>query len=201
MFRITLLKVLSVAALPLVLAACSSESTNQKTTDWSIESAQSELNFSSTKNGDITETHSFESLSGTVKANGEARIAIDLNSVNTNIEIRDERMQKHVFNSTAKQTAVVKADIDPELLTTKKAATQTINGTLSMAGKITEFTATVDVTPSKQGLTVSTKQPIALSVKALGISEGINKLQEIAGLQSISDEVPVTFSISLTPKK
>ncbi|RDX35342.1 YceI family protein [Kangiella sp. HD9-110m-PIT-SAG06] len=202
MLRHSLLKPF-VAVAFIALAACSSdEQTQEKAqTNWSVVKSQSEIKFSSTKNGDIKEEHSFANFEGDISSHGEVIVTIDLSSVDTNIEIRDERLQKHVFNTEQTPNAVINADIDPELLTTKKETTTSVNGTLTLVGKTSEFQANLVVAPSKNNLVVKTQQPIMLSVKDLGIKQGIDKLQEIAGLQSISDEVPVTLSLTIKPKK
>jgi hypothetical protein len=41
---------------------------------------------------------------------------------------------------------------------------------------------------------------VILSAENLGVKAGVDKLQEIAGLNSISDEVPVTFTFTLNKK-
>lgn len=184
----------------LALAACSTDTEKkqiQESSGWTIKSNQSLLNFSSTKNGDIEEQHEFHAIAGSISKTGEVNVSIDLTSVDTKIPIRDERLQEHVFNTEQQPKALINANIDPQLLNVKDKTQTTIKGILSLAGQSTDFSAVISVTPAKEMLIVTTEEPIVLSVKKLGFADGIEKLREIAGLNSISDEVPVTFSITL----
>ncbi|MEI8617757.1 YceI family protein [Pseudoalteromonas sp. B193] len=46
-------------------------------------------------------------------------------------------------------------------------------------------------------LTVSSLTPIIINSDDFGVTEGVKKLQELAGLPSIATAVPVTFAITL----
>ena len=199
MMKSNILKVLCGISI-FALAACSTEAEKkqiQKSSGWTIKSNQSLLNFSSTKNGDIEEKHEFNGITGSVSKTGEVQVTVDLTSVDTNIPIRDERLQKHVFNTEQHPKALITANIDPQLLSVKDKTKTTIEGTLSLAGQSTDFSAEISVTPAKGMLIVTTEEPVVLSAKKLGVADGVEKLREIAGLNSISDEVPVTFSLTL----
>ena len=58
--------------------------------DWLLNNHRSELTFVSTKAIDIAEVHRFDSLAGRIEDNGKAVVTIDLASVDTGIDIRDE---------------------------------------------------------------------------------------------------------------
>ena len=55
--------------------------------EWTL-SPDSSVKFLSTKNTNITEVHEFTQVSGSVSDQGSAKIAIDLSSVETGIEIQ-----------------------------------------------------------------------------------------------------------------
>lgn len=203
LFNNNLLKTMLVTA-ALSLTACSDNSTEQSATKnanhWSIDSAQSQLNFSSTKNGDITEEHSFNSFEGNLNADGSFTLTIELNSVDTGIEIRDERMQKHLFMTTEHPQAVISGNITPDEIPATS-STQKITAELNLVGNKSKVEPEVKITRvSDNTLTVETTKPLTLSSENLGLKSGVDKLQEIAGLNSISDEVPVTFSFTLVKK-
>lgn len=185
----------------IALAACSTEADKKQlkttTSGWTIKSNQSLLNFSSTKNGDVEEKHEINNISGSVTKEGHIEVTLDLTSVDTNIEIRDERLQEHVFNTAQYPKALITADIDPELLNVNDKTSATVEGTLELAGQSSTFTAEVSITRAEEMLIVTTEKPIMLSAKELGLDQGVEKLRELAGLNSISDEVPVTFSLTL----
>lgn len=196
-FKSSPLKALSVMSLGIMsLTACNDTGS---TKSWSVDNEQSNIHFSSTKNGDVNEQHSFKTFSGTLDANGDFTIEIDLSSVDTGIEIRDERLQEHVFNSKKQPKATITGIIDPKLLESQDATSYTANAVLDLAGTETRVEAKVSINyDGTDNITVSTDAPITLSTKELGVKAGVDKLQEIAGLKSISDEVPVNFSLTFT---
>jgi polyisoprenoid-binding protein YceI len=88
--------------------ACSSiaDSTPKANSNWSIDQAQSSLNFVSTKAGQpgtsgISEVSDFKRFSGGLSPTGQITLVIDLSSINSGIGIRDERMQTMLWNVQA----------------------------------------------------------------------------------------------------
>jgi len=196
LFNNTLIKVLSLSAL-LALSACSSEKGKEHVGQWSLDATQSELHFSSTKNGDITEKHQFRNFDAAVGAEGNFSLSIDLTSVDTGIEIRDERMQKHLFMTDKTPKATITGKITSKDLPAKS-KTKTMNAKLDLAGNTTDIEAEVTLTRiNAETIKVETAKAIVLSAETLGLKAGVDKLQDIAGLNSISDEVPVTFSFTM----
>lgn len=188
------LKALSVMSLSVIfLTACND---TPSTSSWTLDNAQSSIHFSSTKNGDVKEEHSFKKFSGSLKASGDFTIEVDLSSVDTGIAIRDERLQEHVFNTKKQPTATITGIIDPTLLESHKTTSYTANAVLDLAGTETRVKTKVSISyGGNDSITVTTDSPIALSAKELGVKAGVDKLQEIAGLQGISDEIPVSFKL------
>ena len=66
--------------------------------DWQLVNKDSRLSFVSIKAAHIAERHTFTALSGTVRENGNVELSVDLASVNTGIEIRDQRMRDLLFS-------------------------------------------------------------------------------------------------------
>ena len=64
--------------------------------DWEVANG-SQIQFVSIKNNAIGEVSHFETLSGTVTEAGEVEVRVALDSVETNIGIRNERMKKLLF--------------------------------------------------------------------------------------------------------
>lgn len=196
LFNNTLIKAFSLSAL-IALSACSNDKGKEHVGQWSLDSKQSELHFSSTKNGDITENHQFKRFDAVVGTEGNFSLSIDLTSVDTGIEIRDERMQKHLFMTEKNPKAVITGKITSSDLPADS-KTKTMSAELDLGGKKTDIEAEVTITRiNAETIKVETAKPIVLSAENLGLKAGVDKLQEIAGLNSISDEVPVTFSFSM----
>ena len=76
-----------------------------------LDNALSTLSFVSVKKGTAGEVNTIDKLSGSLSDAGELSVTLDLASVNTKIEIRDERMKKELFETSANPTATVTAKI------------------------------------------------------------------------------------------
>lgn len=168
--------------------------------DWQLLNEQSQLNFVSVKKSAVVEVHRFKSLSGSVTDAGKAEVAIDLASVDTNIGIRDERMQKMLFETSLHPKATISADIDAALLKglkTGQSRAMDVSFTLSLHGQTQTIAAPVEVTALDGGLLrVNTLQPIVVKASDFALVEGINRLKEVAGLPSITTAVPVTAQLT-----
>lgn len=168
--------------------------------DWVLDNERSQLNFISIKAGNIAESHSFGQMSGSVADTGQVRIVIALLSVDTKIPIRDERMKEFLFESNIFPNATISADVPSELLANLAPASAdnaTITGSLAIKDRKVDLSAEVTALKlDEQTLVVSTTQPILVNGAALGLSPGIEKLRELAGLPSISQAVPVTFVLT-----
>ncbi len=167
--------------------------------DWKLVSDASTLSFSSVKNGMIVEPHMFSKLTGEVAANGAARVDIELGSVDTMIPIRDERMREFLFETVSFPKASFSATIPvSEFETMEIGAAQpfSLKGSLDLHGKAVN--KIVNVTVSRSGedsFVVSTVRPMVVTAAEFDLVSGLGKLQELAGLQSISPMVPVSFSL------
>lgn len=166
---------------------------------WTLDSDTSSLHFLSTKNAQITEVHSFDELSGTLSDGGKLSVTVPLTSVNTSIELRDTRMQEMLFDTTNFANATFTADVPAELMKLKKGSSKTgsVTGELDLHG--VKAPATFQVIVSKLAndkLTVSTTAPTVINASSFKLEGGIQALQDVAKLSSITLAVPVTFSVT-----
>ena len=99
-----------------VLAACSQTQTTDIPGDWTVVEAESMLTFDSVKNGDIDETHEISGITGFSDAYGTIRIELAMDSVESYIDIRNERMREHLFQTAEHPIAVVSADYELAML-------------------------------------------------------------------------------------
>jgi polyisoprenoid-binding protein YceI len=168
--------------------------------DWQLQPTDSSLTFTSTKNVQITETHSFTSLTGAVDSHGAAQISIALASVETQIPIRDERLQVMLFEAQTYPTANItaKLTLDPMLrLAVGQSMTQAVTLTINLHG-ISQTRATV-LNVERQASTifvVTNIKPLLIDVDDFELADGVQALREIAGLKSITPIVPVSFSLN-----
>lgn len=164
---------------------------------WTLDPGLSNVTFASIKNNYTGENHSFGDVSGTVSETGVVNISLGLASVETNIDIRNERMIEHVFNAATKAT--VTAQIDMAELNDLAVGESTIietYGDLAMIGAETELEAKLFVMRlSESKVMVTTDGMIMLSTEDTGVDAGIDVLQELAGLDSITRVSPVTMRL------
>ncbi len=161
---------------------------------WNSIADQSRVAFGSIKSDTVGEVHQFKTVSGQVKENGELLVTIDLGSVETNIDIRNERMGKHIFLD-GKATAVLTGKIDMEELNALKVGETSIveiEGNLSFAGIENDIEAEMLVARlSENRVLVTTANFIMLSTEDLGIDAGIDQLMKLAKLPGITRVTPV----------
>ena len=86
---------------------------NTALAQWTLDESHSTVEFVTTKNSAIAETHSFDVLTGAIKADGTVAVAIDLDSVETLIPIRNERVRKTLFETADFPRATISTQIDP----------------------------------------------------------------------------------------
>jgi len=168
--------------------------------DWALDGEQSSLSFVSTKAMNVAEAHKFTRLSGGVDSNGQASISISLASVDTGIELRDERMREMLFKTEQFASAEVTAKIDAATFADLKAGQSvdtTIEGVLELHGEMRPLV--MDVVIARSGpsrMLVMSRKPIVINAPEFNLAEGVEALREIAGLPSISLAVPVSFILA-----
>ena len=169
--------------------------------DWQLDPAASDLYFMSIKATHVGEVHSFETLSGTVDDKGRANLTVDLASVATLIPIRDQRMRDLLFEVDRYPTATVTAQIETGPLVSMHLGSELdieLEGNLQFKGQTNTLMTRVKVAKlNDQKVTVRTIAPVVLSADQLRVTEGLEKLREIAGLPNISFTIPVTFNLTL----
>ena len=166
--------------------------------DWTLDNSQSALYFVSIKKDHVAETHTFKALSGLITTAGQGSLNIDLTSVDTHIDIRDQRIRDHLFETQTFTNAYVSVDLGQ---TGIKPGIQTINVAVGLHGMKKELAATVAVTEVGDSVHVATVAPIMLNAEDFNLAGGLMTLREIASLRSISNAVPVTFFLTFTKAK
>ncbi|MDP2504753.1 MULTISPECIES: YceI family protein [unclassified Oceanobacter] len=171
--------------------------------DWQVDN-DSVVAFQTTKNINKVENHHFKHVSGAVSSTGAATINIDLSSVATGIDIRDSRMQSMLFDTSRFATAVLQATVPAKVMTSLeqgKPTRFTLSGSLSLHGKQATVTTEVLATPAADAsLVVSSLAPVLIDAAEFGLEGGIEALRNIAKLTSITQVVPVEFTLILKPQ-
>ncbi len=200
-----MIKQLFAATTLALTAACAqapAEPTPLAQGSWSVDGSASSVTYTSVKSGEIAEANRFTGVSGSVTPNGAASVEIDLATVETKVDIRNERMREFFFEVADHPTASVTATIDPaafDALTVGESVTQPLEATLTVKGVEAPIATEVSVTrTSDDSVLVTSVEPVIVYADALELTEGLAKLQELAGLPSITPVVPVSFSIAFT---
>ena len=187
------------------LAACSQPApaaTSSLDGDWTVDGNASKFSFVTVKSGALAEAHTFSGLSGTVMANGDAEIDIPLTTVETNINVRNERMREFLFETGTYPEATVTTKLDPTVFTDLgigDAVNVPVTATLNLHGETQEIDADLLVTRiGADKVQVGTPVPIIVNAADFGLDAGVEKLRELANLPGITPDVPVTFSIVFT---
>lgn len=167
--------------------------------DWTLDNENSVVNFTSTKNISKSEINQFDLISGSISDSAKVNISIDLSSANTHVEIRDQRIKKHLFNSSKLTDATITTQLDKGLLRSLASSSKTtkINAALTLNGITKTIVVDVQATQLPSGaIAVKSLKPIQIDAVDYLLNTGIDTLKDIAKLSSISYIVPVTFDLT-----
>ena len=167
---------------------------------WTLDNDASRINFVSTKANAAAEVHTFGTLNGQVDDDGNATLSIDLDTVDTTIEIRDERMRSMLFETEQFPTATLAATVDMAVVSRLAAgdtADLTTEGQLMVHGTTSSITFDISVSRlTDDRILVASRKPVIVNASQVGLLAGVEKLREVAGLPSISPAVPVSFVLA-----
>lgn len=161
-------------------------------TSWQLLPEQSTLSFVTTKNKVVTEEHTIQFQGGQLTSNRDFEAIIDLNTVDTLIPIRDQRLKDILFQTESFPHAVVNASLPNELTLNQ---TTNLAFSLELHGLNRTFDVPVLVQMVADQLVVINYQPVVVNAKDFDLDDAVNQLTKIAGLQSINYEVQVDFKL------
>lgn len=192
---VTLTKVLGLCALLTGAAAAQAQ--------WELDNSRSSLDFLSIKNDAVAESHHFTEMVGFIGSEGKVQVGIDLDSVETLIPIRNERMREMLFRTMDFPAANIHSQVDPEILavvTDGGVVTTDIEVVLTLHGQQATLSVPVLVSGGEGSLLrVISARPVVVNAGEFGLGAGIDALREVAGLNAISTAVPVTFNLVFVP--
>ncbi|VAW44597.1 hypothetical protein MNBD_GAMMA03-1570 [hydrothermal vent metagenome] len=172
--------------------------------EWRLKNSESNIYYISTKNNNVSEHNYFDTLSGSINDHGDLTIQINLESVETEIPIRNERVKSMLFEVINYAKATITTTIDIQKLNELEAGetyTDTISFQLNLHGITKNLSVTVQVIKHANGkILVTPETPIIINATQFGLEKGIERLRKIARLKSISPNVPVTFNLTFVSK-
>jgi polyisoprenoid-binding protein YceI len=170
---------------------------------WELDNTRSVVNFVTVKNASVGEINSFSSLVGYIGAAGKVQLTISLDSVETLVPIRNERMRELLFETVQFPAATISAQLEPALLAAAAEGgvlTADVPITLTLHGHEKALSMPVIVVAEGDGrLRVFSARPVLVNAGDFGLQAGVAALQKIAGLQSISNAIPVTLHLLFVP--
>lgn len=166
--------------------------------DWVLNPEHSLVSYVSIKNGSLAENNFFERVSGSVSAEGDAQVVIDLTSVETGVDIRNDRVRRLLFEVANFATATVTAKVPVNLANSPLGYRDRLDVGLRVTshGETHSYPVMMEVIRiSTESLVVHTVSPVLINAEDFGYSDGLKTLQKLAGLESIESAVPVSFSL------
>jgi polyisoprenoid-binding protein YceI len=139
-------------------------------------------------------------VSGRISGAGAVAVNIDLTSVETGVGIRNERLQKMLFNVASFPKATVSAQLTQDQLTALESggnAAASVSVAVTLHGNTVSKKAELAAARTGDTVRVTTTQPIVISTSEFGLEAGVAALQSIAGLNAISRSIPVTVDLQL----
>jgi outer membrane protein OmpA-like peptidoglycan-associated protein/polyisoprenoid-binding protein YceI len=156
---------------------------------WVLQPDSSTLGFQSVKNDTKVEQNSFATVSGEISDQGLATLRVELDSIDTKIDLRNVRMRFLFFETFKFPQATITARIDPALLAdlpTKRHITLTLPYTLDLHGVKRDLTADVSVTLISDDLVaISSVGTIPIAAADFDLEGGVTKLQEAAKVKIV----------------
>jgi len=187
----------------LLLTACSGapEGEVENTANaWTLNPLSSGITYVTIKNNDVGEVNRFNEISGSVSTSGKAEFSIALDSVDTNNDIRDPRMREFLFQTGKFPTAKASAKLDMtqfESLSIGRSKNVNLEMTFDLHGITDTRDVALQVTRlGANRVRIDSHSPVLIDAADFGFEAGLAKLQELAGLDSITPVVSVDVSLT-----
>ena len=172
--------------------------------DWYLDNESSRLSFVTTKNTEVAEVQRFLVLHGKVDAKGAARLEVELDSINSGIPLRDERMRKELFEIKTFPEAQISAQINLQPINDLASGAQLelrLPFSVTLHGKTQTYSAELLATRlDERRFQVVTLEPVVLHAEDFDLAPGVATLRKAAGLKSISLSVPVGAVLIFTAR-
>ncbi len=166
---------------------------------WTLNSEGSSFYYVTSKAAAISEINTFAELNGTIDDAGSASVAISLASVDTAIDIRNERMREIVFQVANYPLAEISLTASGARLAASNPGQSfmaSYDATVDIRGIQQTMTLELAVTKLRDGgLLVTLAKPLIVNAASFGLAESVEQLREIAGLPSINNNVIIDFTL------
>lgn len=172
--------------------------------NWYLDGESSRLSFISTKNANISEVQRFLVLHGKVDPKGLAQVQVELESVNSGVPLRDERMRKELFEIQTFPEALISTQIDLRPINDLAPGAQLelrLPLTVDLHGKQHTYNAELLATRlDDRRFQVVTLEPLVINAEDFDLAPGLERLRKLADLSAISLSVPVGAVLIFTAR-
>jgi outer membrane protein OmpA-like peptidoglycan-associated protein len=168
--------------------------------DWVLNPAQSNVYMQTEKLENTIEKHRFTSIEGNVTKEGDATIKVDLNTLDTGIDLRNVRMRFLLFETFKFPSAVVTAKIDKSKLSelaTRTRINYPLRVRVDLHGIVQEFDIPVEIARiNDTAVSVSAIKPVEVAAETFGFMSGIGKLADAMGGIRIAPSASISFDLT-----
>ena len=172
--------------------------------NWYLDGESSRLAFITTQNANIANVHRFLVLHGKVDRKGQAQLRIEMDSVNSAVPLRDERMRDVLFDFKHFPEAQITTQIDLQPINDLASGAQLelkLPVMVSLRGKQHTYEAELLATRlDERRFQVVTLEPLMLQAEDFGLQPELETLRKLAGLSAISFSVPVNAVLIFTAR-
>ena len=172
--------------------------------NWYLDGESSRLSFISTKNTNISEVQRFLVLHGKVDPKGLAQVQVELESVNSGVPLRDERMRKELFEIQTFAEALITTQIDLRPINDLAPGAQLelrLPLTVDLHGKQHTYNAELLATRlDDRRFQVVTLEPLVINAEDFDLAPGLERLRKLADVSAISLSVPVGAVLIFTAR-
>jgi outer membrane protein OmpA-like peptidoglycan-associated protein/polyisoprenoid-binding protein YceI len=200
---------LTLALLAAIAGSAGAKAQDFLSQNWILDPSRSHVYLQTEKLQGVIEKHQFTAVEGNISRDGDATVRIDLNSIDTGIDLRNVRMRFLLFETYKFPYAEITAKLDKSKLQ-ELAARSRISYPLSvrvnMHGITKDFQTSVSVArTSPTMMEVATINPIVVTGENFDFTKGLGKLADAVGGIRIVPESPISFDLvfgtgSLTPE-
>lgn len=175
--------------LTLLGVGCAHAATNPFAGGWELDTTTSSLSVLSVKNETKIETSRIASFQGGIDETGATKLTIQLDSVDTGIDLRNVRMRFLFFETFLFPEAIVTARIEPEWLEdlhSRRRIVVPVSFELDLHGvKKTLAVDTVVTRFSDTMVSVASLAPVPVIASLFGLDDGVAKLEDAASVDII----------------
>lgn len=156
---------------------------------WQLDRSASSLRFQSIKNGSKVETSNFANFDGALDPDGLATLLVELNSVDTNVDLRNVRMRFLFFETFKFPVAAITTRVEAstlERLAAERRISMPVEFELDLHGVKKTLTADTVLTMfTDNQIAITSESPVTISAEDFSLMEGIIKLQEAANVEIV----------------